>query len=94
MVMSMMDIAPQRVHFYDIFSSNYHNKIVTGENQREYRMDVLKIEKTPTLWYTLYAVDELAFPPSRGGDSLTHDDVAILLAFLQLVVSIAALLKD
>lgn len=25
-------------------------------------MDVFKIEKTPTLWYTLYAVNELAFP--------------------------------
>ena len=53
MAMSMMDIASQRVHSYNIFSSNHHNKIVTGENQREYRIDVLKIEKPPTLWYTL-----------------------------------------
>lgn len=29
-------------------------------------MDVFKIEKTPTLWYTLYAVNELAFPPFEG----------------------------
>lgn len=55
---------------------------------------LLRLKKTPISWYTSYAVGELAFPPQRGGDSLTHDDVNTLLAFLQLVVSIAALLKD
>lgn len=52
-----------------------------------------RLKKTPISWYTSYAVGELAFP-SRGGDGLTHDDVNTLLAFLQLLVSIAALLKD
>ena len=54
---------------------------------------LLRLKKTPISWYTSYAVGELAFP-SRGGDGLTHDDVNTLLAFLQLLVSIAALLKD
>lgn len=44
MTMSMMDIASQGVNSYNIFFSNYHNKIVTGENQGE---DIIARERLP-----------------------------------------------
>ena len=39
------------------------------------------------------AVDELAFPLNKGVMLMTNEELALLLAFLQLVVSIIALLK-
>ena len=52
-----------------------------------------EVQKCQQCAILVSAVDELAFPLNKGVMLMTNEELALLLAFLQLVVSIIALLK-
>ncbi|WP_302359547.1 hypothetical protein [uncultured Mitsuokella sp.] len=58
--------------------------------QEIFRFEMQKCQQCAIL---VAAVDELAFPLNKGVMLMTNEELALLLAFLQLVVSIIALLK-
>ena len=58
--------------------------------QEIFRFEMQKCQQCAIL---VSAVDELAFPLNKGVMLMTNEELALLLAFLQLVVSIIALLK-
>ena len=79
--------------YHNIPSSNYHCKIVTGGNQENIELTMSEIAKSQHHGILFSAVDGRF--PVRGEvmPMTTYEKVALVLAFLQVLVAILALLK-